>query len=92
MCRQGRFEAVACKLLIRFSAMNSQQLRLGDFTEGGAILQGTTKSRFRRQPKRQARGAARAKEPKRPRAGTLAQTRNLVLAAVRVWELKQGIR
>ena len=36
--------------------------------------------------------APRAKQSKRPAAGTLAQTRNLVLAAVRVWELKQGIR
>jgi len=74
------------------SGMNSHRSHLGDFTEG-AILHGTSKSSFPRQPKRQPRAAAtHAKQPKRPAAGTLAQTRNLVLAAVRVWELKQGIR
>ncbi|HEY3662362.1 MAG TPA: hypothetical protein VGL24_04345 [Chthoniobacterales bacterium] len=31
-------------------------------------------------------------EVKRPAAGTLTRTRNLLLAALRVWELKQGIR
>jgi hypothetical protein len=34
----------------------------------------------------------RDREEKRPAQGTLAQTRNLILAALRVWELKQGIR
>lgn len=36
--------------------------------------------------------AERTKPEKRPAHGTLAQTRNLVMAALRVWELKQGIR
>ena len=76
-----------------FSGMNSNHSRLDDFTEGGAILRGTSKSSFRRQPKRHSTGAAtRVKRPKRPAAGSLAQTRNLVLAALRVWELKHGIR
>jgi hypothetical protein len=29
---------------------------------------------------------------RRPAVGTLTRTRNLILAALRVWELKQGIR
>jgi hypothetical protein len=29
---------------------------------------------------------------RRPAIGTLTRTRNLILAALRVWELKQGIR
>jgi hypothetical protein len=31
-------------------------------------------------------------EERRPAVGTLTRTRNLVLAALRVWELKQRIR
>lgn len=31
-------------------------------------------------------------EPKRPAVGTLSRTKSLLLAALRVWELKQGIR
>jgi hypothetical protein len=31
-------------------------------------------------------------EQSRPAVGTLARTRTLLLAALRVWELKQGIR
>jgi hypothetical protein len=53
-----------------------------------------SQDRLRRGAKRR-----RAKVPvssgdmrKRPAVGTLTRTRNLVLAALRVWELKQGIR
>ncbi len=31
-------------------------------------------------------------EPTRPAVGTLTRTKSLLLAALRVWELKQGIR
>jgi hypothetical protein len=33
-----------------------------------------------------------AAEAKRPAVGTLTRTKSLLLAALRVWELKQGIR
>jgi hypothetical protein len=84
---------LACKLLSGLADMNSHHSSLGDFTGGGAIIHGISKGTFRRRSKRQARRAAmRAGEPKRPAVGTLMQTRNLILAALRVWELKQGIR
>lgn len=35
---------------------------------------------------------AAAEEPTRPAVGTLTRTKSLLLAALRVWELKQGIR
>ncbi len=36
--------------------------------------------------------APAAKEARRPAIGSLSRTRNLLLAALRVWELKQGLR
>jgi hypothetical protein len=74
--------------------MSSQHSSIGDFTAGGGIGgSGISKRAFRHRSKRQARGAAaRIREEKRPAPGTLAQTRNLIMAALRVWELKQGIR
>lgn len=73
--------------------MNQYHSSFADITEGETMDQGISKGTFRRRAKRQSRGAAaRAKAPKRPAVGTLAQTRNLILAALRVWELKQGIR
>lgn len=72
--------------------MNQYHSSVADLTEGETMDQGMFKGTFRRRAKRQSRGAAPAKERKRPAVGTLAQTRNLILAALRVWELKQGIR
>lgn len=48
----------------------------------------------RQQPKRRRVKALVSLEDleRRPAAGTLTRTRNLLLAALRVWELKQGIR
>jgi len=37
-------------------------------------------------------GDASPIEPRLPGIGTMARTRRLILAAVRVWELKRGIR
>jgi len=89
----GRFVALACKMLNGFVTMNSHHSLIGDFTGVGAILPGKSKSRSSRQPNRHAsRKPTRAKHKRRPARGTLAETRNLVLAALRVWELKQRAR
>jgi hypothetical protein len=74
--------------------MNSHHSSLGDFAAGGGIVGGAISKRgFQRRSKGQTkRRAERVGQRKRPAAGTLAQTRNLVMAALRVWELKQGIR
>jgi len=74
--------------------MTSHHSSIGDFTAGGGVGgSGISKRAFRRRSKRQAKGTAvRDREEKRPAQGTLAQTRNLILAALRVSELKQGIR
>jgi hypothetical protein len=44
----------------------------------------------KRRPKAVAKNAD--DEPVRPAVGTLTRTKSLLLAALRVWELKQGIR
>lgn len=51
------------------------------------------KKKSPRKPKRRPK-AARGDddEPIRPAVGTLSRTKSLLLAALRVWELKQGIR
>jgi len=46
-----------------------------------------------RKPKRRPKATkADDDEPIRPAVGTLSRTKSLLLAALRVWELKQGIR
>lgn len=72
--------------------MNQSNSSFDDPAEDGSMDQGMSKGTFRRRAKRQLRGATRAKEPRRPAVGTLARTRTLILAALRVWELKHGIR
>ena len=77
----------------RISNMNSHRSLIGNFAQVGAILPGKSKSRTSRQPTRHVRRkSTRARPKRRPAPGTLAQKRNLVLAALRVWELKQGAR
>jgi hypothetical protein len=60
----------------------------------------TSERALRRLPKKKAqrKGKARLKkdaaaedEPTRPAVGTLSRTKSLLLAALRVWELKNGI-
>ena len=54
------------------------------------------KRKTQKKPKRSPKLAAAAKieevEKTRPAVGTLTRTKSLLLAALRVWELKQGIR
>jgi hypothetical protein len=46
-----------------------------------------------RKPKRRPKATKLEEdEPVRPAVGTLSRTKSLLLAALRVWELKQGIR
>ena len=54
-----------------------------------------TKKKTQKKPvKRRAKSASKNAddEPVRPAVGTLTRTKSLLLAALRVWELKQGIR
>ncbi|MEO6870942.1 MAG: hypothetical protein ABI233_01845 [Chthoniobacterales bacterium] len=54
-----------------------------------------TKKRAQKKPaKRRPKAAAKNAddEPVRAAVGTLTRTKSLLLAALRVWELKQGIR
>jgi hypothetical protein len=64
-------------------------------TEGNVKLDRPAKTQSRSNRARGSHtrtGAAGAAKKSRPRVGTLARTRTLMLAALRVWELKQGIR
>ena len=45
-----------------------------------------------RRPRKKASGADLDKEKTRPAIGTLSRTKSLLLAALKVWELKNGIR
>ena len=73
--------------------MNSHHSLIGDFTGVGAIPPGKTNGRSSRQPNRLARRKpARAKHKRSRARGSLAEGHNLVLAALRVWELKQRAR
>jgi len=85
---------LACKLLFADPAMDLSKTNFKDLAGPDPRRSQLSQNRLRRRAKRR-----RAKVPvssadarKRPAVGTLARTRNLVLAALRVWELKQGIR
>jgi len=85
---------LACKLLFADTAIDSSKTNFSDLTGPDPRNSRLSHDRLGRPAKRR-----RAKVPvssadarKRPGVGTLARTHNLVLAALRVWELKQGIR
>lgn len=85
---------LACKLLFADPAMDLSKTNFKDLAGPDPRRSQLSQNRLRPRAKRR-----RAKVPvssadarKRPAVGTLARTRNLVLAALRVWELKQGIR
>ena len=73
---------------------------MGPITTGGelkvseATVRRLPKRKTQKKPKRSPRTAAKnaEEEAKRPAVGTLTRTKSLLLAALRVWELKQGIR
>ena len=81
---------LACKLLFDRVIMGSNNTNFSELTMRVPRSQAAVAQRAKRR---------RAKVPlssggdqRRPAVGTLARTRNLILAALRVWELKQGIR
>lgn len=59
-----------------------------------ATVRRLPKKKSPKKPKRSPKAAAKSgeSEPTRPAVGTLTRTKSLLLAALRVWELKQGIR
>ena len=59
-----------------------------------ASIRRLPKRKTQKKTKRKPRTAAKETddEPTRPAVGTLTRTKSLLLAALRVWELKQGIR
>jgi hypothetical protein len=74
---------------------------MGPITTGGDLK--VSETSVRRLPKKKARKKTAKRGPKtasknpddepvRPAVGTLTRTKSLLLAALRVWELKQGIR
>lgn len=65
--------------------LNSARLRASETGQPRPARSGTKRRRSTVQP-------SSTEEPRRAAAGTLSRTRSLVLAALRVWELKQGIR
>ena len=81
---------LACKLLFDHVVMSSNNTSFSELT----MREPRTRRLSRNGAKRR-----RVKVPlssdgdrRRPAVGTLTRTRNLILAALRVWELKQGIR
>ena len=81
---------LACKLLFDAAAMDSNNTNFRDLT----MPHPRSRRLSQIGPKRRRAKvhlSSRA-EQRRPAVGTLARTRSLILAALRVWELKQGIR
>ena len=64
----------------------------GHLAQSESAVRPRSKSR-RKIPKRRARSnRTNVGEPIRPAVGTLSRTKSLLLAALKVWELKNGIR
>jgi hypothetical protein len=58
-----------------------------------AVRQRVPKRKAPRKPKGRPKATEREEDdPTRPAVGTLSRTKSLLLAALRVWELKHGIR
>ncbi len=65
----------------------------GHLGKSEAAVRPRPKNRMPRKSKRPGKGAATDEtEVVRPAVGTLSRTKSLLLAALRVWELKNGIR
>jgi hypothetical protein len=90
----GENERLACKMLIA-TPMNPQERSSGGLNKGEtAGNQRSTKSSFPQEGKRRrpCKASRRLDEGRRAASNSLTRTRSLILAAVRVWELKQGNR
>jgi hypothetical protein len=76
------------------SAVDSNATNISPPEPPGAISK-AAKPSVRRSGRRKVGRPAKSvapKEPSRPAPGTLTRTKELLLAALKVWELKQGIR
>jgi hypothetical protein len=81
---------LACKLLVDESVMDSNNTNFRELT-----MPAPRTSRMSRNGAKRRRvkvPLSSGGDRRRPAIGTLARTRTLILAALRVWELKQGIR
>ena len=80
---------MAWKLLLEIIMDTSGHLPV---SESAAPRGGRAKAQRRARTKTRASTRPAAKERELPAAGTLTRTKSLLLAALRVWELKQRIR
>ncbi len=66
----------------------------GHLSQSEAAVRPGPKIRHKSAPKRRSKTSAGPgdNEPVRPAVGTLTRTKSLLLAALKVWELKNGIR
>jgi len=65
----------------------------GHLSKSEAAIRPRQKSRAKGVPKRRPKNAAAVNgAANRPAVGTLSRTKTLLLAALKVWELKNGIR
>lgn len=66
----------------------------GSLSRSTAAVRPPTKARRKptAKPRRKTPTVAADDEPVRPAVGTLTRTKSLLLAALKVWELKNGIR
>jgi hypothetical protein len=74
--------------------MNQPTCNENPLAEIGTFRRRSSEVAPRRRPKRKNLREidALSGEPELPGIGTMARTKRLILAALRVWELKQGIR
>jgi hypothetical protein len=64
----------------------------GHLKKSEAAVRPRPKNRTPQKPKRRPKTASGDDEVVRPAVGTLSRTKSLLLAALKVWELKNGIR
>ena len=81
---------LACKLLFDHVVMDSNNTNFSELTM--RVPRTSRLSRNRAKRRRVKVPLSSGGDRRRPAVGTLTRTRNLLLAALRVWELKQGIR
>ena len=82
---------LACKLLFDHVVMGSNNTNFSELTVRAPRTSRLSRNGAKRRRRVKVPLSSGA-DPRRPGVGTLTRTRNLILAALRVWELKQGIR